>query len=104
MAKHETVSLPGGLRPELKARPPRAARTPWLALASGLLSALIPKCPMCFAAYLSAFGVSVGTASIALGLLRPLGFALAAIGLALGVLRWKRRQAAWRKRGTALGG
>jgi hypothetical protein len=79
------------LRPELPVRPRGAARAPLLALASALLTGLLPKCPLCVAAYLSAFGVSVGTAGVALGLLRPLGFALAALGLAFSVLRWAHR-------------
>jgi hypothetical protein len=69
----------------------KVARAPALAVASAVLTALLPKCPMCFAAYLSAIGLGAGTASVALGLLRPLGFALAALGVAFSVLRRSRR-------------
>jgi hypothetical protein len=34
----------------------------WLASALGLLGVLVPKCPLCFAAYLCVFGVSASTA------------------------------------------
>jgi len=61
-------------------------RAPLLALASGLVLGLLPKCPLCLAAYLSAFGI--GAAGIAVGLLRPLGFALVALGFGFSVLRW----------------
>jgi hypothetical protein len=70
---------------------PRPARAPWLALASGLLAALLPKCPLCLAGYLSLFGVTVGAAAAATAVLRPLGLALAALGLGWLALRWRRR-------------
>ncbi len=34
----------------------------WLASALGLLGLLVPKCPLCLAAYLCVFGVSASTA------------------------------------------
>ena len=79
----------GDPRPEPPVRPRGAARAPLLALTSGLVAAVIPKCPLCIAAYLSAFGVSVGTAGIAIGVLRPLAFALATVAVAFSVLRWR---------------
>jgi hypothetical protein len=60
----------------------RRAAGSWLALASGLLALLLPKCPLCLAAYLSALGVTVGAASVALSVLRPLGLALALLAAA----------------------
>jgi hypothetical protein len=63
--------------------PSRArARLPWLALLPAILYALTPKCPLCLVAYLSAFGVTFGMASLALSILRAL--AVASVALALG--------------------
>jgi hypothetical protein len=69
--------------------PPRA-RAPWVAVASTLLAVLAPKCPLCLAAYLSIFGVTVGAASVVLQVLRPL--ALVVSGLAIGFVFWRRRR------------
>jgi hypothetical protein len=77
--------------PGARARLQPRARSPWLVLVSGLLAALLPKCPLCLAAYLSLFGITVGAASVALAVLRPLAVALAVLGLALMVRRWARR-------------
>ena len=56
------------------------------AFVPAILYALAPKCPMCLVAYLSAFGVTFGMASLALSVLGPL--AVASVVLALGfVLR-----------------
>jgi hypothetical protein len=63
--------------------PSRArARLPWLGVLPAIFYAVVPKCPFCLAAYLSAFGVSVGMAGVALSLLGPL--AVASVVLALG--------------------
>jgi len=62
-------------------------RLPWLGLFPVILYALVPKCPMCMVAYLSAFGVTVGMASVALSVLRPL--AVASVVLALGFALWR---------------
>lgn len=67
-------------------------KLPWLALLPTILAALAPKCPLCLAAYLSAFGVTLGMASFTLTVLRPL--ALASAGLALAVLIFRARRAA----------
>ena len=68
--------------------PSRArARLPWLALLPAILYALAPKCPMCLVAYLSAFGVTFGMASVALSVLGPLAAAL--VMLALGFAIWR---------------
>ena len=58
------------------------ARLKWLALLPAILYALAPKCPMCLVAYLSAFGVTFGVASLALSFLGPL--AVASVVFALG--------------------
>lgn len=58
------------------------ARLRWLGLLPAILYALAPKCPLCLVAYLSAFGVTVGMASLALSVLGPL--AVASVVLALG--------------------
>jgi hypothetical protein len=62
-----------------------------LALGSGLLAALLPKCPLCLVAWLSLFGVTVGAASVALAVLRPLALLLAVVGVAYTCRRWRRR-------------
>lgn len=67
---------------------PRRARAglPWLGVVPVILFALVPKCPMCLAAYLSAFGVTFGMASLALDVLGPL--AVGSVVLALGFALW----------------
>jgi hypothetical protein len=63
--------------------PSRArARLPWLGLVPSILYALAPKCPLCLVAYLSAFGVTFGMASVGLSVLRAL--AVASVVLAFG--------------------
>jgi hypothetical protein len=62
-------------------------RLPWLALLPAILYALAPKCPLCLVAYLSAFGVTFGMASLALSVLRPLAAAL--VVFALGFAIWR---------------
>ncbi len=71
------------------------ARVPGVSLVLGLLAALLPKCPMCFAAYLPLLGVSAGVAGAAGGLLRPAGIVVAICSLAVIVLRRR----AWHTRG-----
>jgi hypothetical protein len=66
---------------------PRRARAPWVALASALLAALVPKCPLCLAGYLSVFGAGVGAAGVAVRVLRPFGLAVCALALAVMVGR-----------------
>jgi hypothetical protein len=68
----------------------RARRSPIassIVLISTLAAVLAPKCPLCVAAYLSVFGVSVGAASVALPLLRPIAVTLAVLALASIVVR-----------------
>jgi len=60
---------------------------------------------MCLVAYLSAFGVTVGMASVALSVLRPLAVAL--VVLALGFALWRAKVPSFRhraRRNTAEGG
>ena len=79
-------------------REPRRARArlPWLGVLPAILYALVPKCPLCLAAYLSAFGVTVGMASVALSVLGPL--AVASAVLALGFALWRAKVARFRDR------
>ena len=67
----------------------RRARTrlTWLGVVPAILYALAPKCPLCLVAYLSAFGVTVGLASVALSVLGPL--AVASVVSALGFAIWR---------------
>ncbi len=77
--------------------PSRArARLPWLGLLPAILYALAPKCPLCLVAYLSAFGVTVGMASLALSVLGPL--AVASVVLALGFALWRAKVPSFRDR------
>ena len=66
------------------------ARLPWLGFLPAVLYAVVPKCPFCLIGYLSAFGVTVGMASVALSVLGPL--AVASGVLALGALLIRRRR------------
>ena len=65
----------GARRSEGKPRFERAAGG--LALALGLLAALIPKCPLCLAAQLSLFGIGLGAAAAGAPLLRAISGAVA---------------------------
>lgn len=63
------------------------ARLRWLGFLPAILYVLAPKCPMCVVAYLSAFGVTVGMASVALSLLGPM--AVASVVLVIGYALWR---------------
>ncbi len=66
----------------------RAAST----FGAALLAVLLPKCPLCIAAYLSAAGLSAVAAQSAAPFVRPIAFTLLAgtlVALAFGV--WRRR-------------
>jgi len=76
--------------------PPRAktqepsrvrARLPWLGFLPAVLYVLAPKCPICLAAYLSVYGVTVGAAGIALTALGPI--AAVSTVMAIGLLLWR---------------
>ena len=51
---------------------------------------------MCLMAYLSVFGVSLAATSLTLTVLRPLVLAIAAVAVALTLLRWRRPKPALR--------
>lgn len=56
-------------------------------------AALIPKCPLCVAAALSAIGVGASLGAMLAPIVRPLGFALAVIALAAAARgEWQRRK------------
>lgn len=92
------ADCPGCARDGADVREPRRARArlPWLGLLPVILYALAPKCPLCLVAYLSAFGVTVGMASLALSVLGPL--AIASVVLALGFALWRAKVSSFRDR------
>jgi hypothetical protein len=62
----------------------RPARRPLgVAVVGALLAVLVPKCPLCLAAYLSFLGAATGVAATGITWLRPVGLPLALAGLAL---------------------
>lgn len=59
---------------------------------AALLALLIPKCPLCVTAWLAAFGMSAGAASVTASFARPLLLVVAAVAVArLAVASWRRR-------------
>lgn len=60
-----------------------------LAALLGLL--LVPKCPLCVAAYLASLGLSAGLAAAAAPLIRPFAWALCAAALAAVAWAWLKR-------------
>jgi hypothetical protein len=82
-------------------RAERALFGSWLATALGVAGVLVPKCPLCVAAYLCLFGVSAGSAQALVKLGAPLCLGLivaSALGTALFVAERGRRLA---KRGAS---
>jgi hypothetical protein len=66
----------------------------WFATALGVAGVLVPKCPLCLAAYLCLFGVSAGSAQAIVKLGAPLCLSLivvSALGTALFVAQRGRR-------------
>ena len=61
--------------------PARRPRSLWVALGGGLLAVLVPKCPLCLAASLSFLGAATGVVADGMVWLRPLGVALAVVGV-----------------------
>lgn len=101
------ADCPGCASDGADVREPRRARArlPWLAFLPAILYALAPKCPMCIVAYLSAFGVTFGMASLALSVFGALAVAL--VVLALGFALWRAKVPSFRgraRRDTAEGG
>ena len=86
-----SADCPGCAPAAADAPEPRRARArlPWLALLPAILYALVPKCPLCLVAYLSAFGVTVGMASLAVSVLGPLAVALVVLALGFALSRAK---------------
>lgn len=69
----------------------------WLSAALSCLAVVVPKCPLCLAAYLCLFGVSASSAQAAVKLGVPLCVALiagSALATALVAVRRGRRMAA----------
>lgn len=70
-----------------RARRPRRSRLSWGALLSGLAVALLPKCPLCLAAYLTALGLGTGATAALAQVLHPLTLLVAALVLCLFAVR-----------------
>jgi hypothetical protein len=62
-----------------------------LGVVLGLAAALLPKCPLCVAAYLSMLGVGTAVSHAVAPLLFPIGIALTALCLALLIVLVVRR-------------
>jgi hypothetical protein len=70
----------------------RRAASASASLGALLVAALIPKCPLCVAAALSALGLGATLGSALAPLLRPVGFGLAVVALVVfGRAEWRRR-------------
>ena len=69
------------------------------AVGAALAAVLVPKCPLCVAAYLAAFGMSAAAADAAAPLVRPAAFAL--VGLATHALLFGARRLRQRQRRRA---
>ena len=60
---------------------------------AALVALLVPKCPLCVAAYLGAFGASAAVAHGAAPFVRPVALLAAAMALvALGIGAWRARK------------
>lgn len=64
----------------------RRTRIPWAALLPGFALALLPKCPLCIAVYLSIAGVSAGVAVPLARAAHPLCAIAAVLGLGLALV------------------
>ena len=73
--------------PERTQRAQRAASS----VAVGLGLALVPKCPLCVALYLTSLGLSASTAAVAAPVLSPLVILLCVAALGGLLLGWGRR-------------
>jgi hypothetical protein len=72
---------------------PGRRRAGWAVIPVAVL-AVLPKCPLCLAAYLSAAGISAGLAAPALQLMRPACVVAALAIVALAVRRGRRARPA----------
>ena len=75
-------------------RAERAVFGSWALSALGVLAVLVPKCPLCLAAYLCLFGLSASTAHAVAFFGRPIAFTLiacSAVATALFVIQRARR-------------
>lgn len=63
------------------------SRLSWGALVSGVALALLPKCPLCLAAYLTVLGLGTGASGSLAHALHPLAALVAAFVLGLFALR-----------------
>jgi hypothetical protein len=86
--------------PERKPLEPGHARRAASTLGALLSLVLLPKCPLCIAAYLTSLGFGVSASAFAAPLVRPLAAALAATAfVALGYGLWRHQRRApgcWR--------
>ena len=65
-------------------------RGAWAALAGGLLVVLLPKCPLCLAAWAGAVGLTLGATASVAPALRPLGLGMVLASVVLLGWRWAR--------------
>ena len=102
MVADSLMREPRAAAPVQRPRSRLAVRMSFLTLGSGLGAVLVPKCPLCFAAYLAPFGVTAGAASVGLALVRPLWGVLAVLALGLILVRnWRRVSSQGRLWGAA---
>ncbi|MCP3057373.1 hypothetical protein LXT21_01125 [Myxococcus sp. K38C18041901] len=69
-----------------------ARRVPGVSLVLGLLAALLPKCPLCIATWLSLLGFTAGVAGGIGTMVRPLGTCVAVVSLGFLLARRLRRR------------
>jgi hypothetical protein len=68
------------------------AREVLAAAATTLGVVLLPKCPLCIAAYLAGIGASAGTAALLAPWARPAAWSLLAVSLGSWLFGWLRRR------------
>lgn len=73
------------------AGPRRRARLAW-SLAPAIALAVLPKCPLCVVAYLSAIGIGAGIAAPLAGVLVPVA-RVAAVAALVAIAVWAARRA-----------
>lgn len=75
-----------------RARAGRGRAGSALTLALGVALALVPKCPLCIAAYLSVFGLGMAAAGAIAPWCLPLALALIVMSVAWGLRSWPERR------------